>query len=68
MEDPDLSVRSWACWALTQFAEFLQPEIVEHYEAMLPGIFQVLKIYSVKDICMYIYIYIYIYIHIHIYI
>jgi hypothetical protein len=33
-----MQVKSAACWTMCQFAEFLQPEIGEHYEEMLPGI------------------------------
>ena len=43
LQDSDREVKSAACWAMTQFAEFLQPEIGEHYEAMLPGIFLALQ-------------------------
>lgn len=42
-QDPQLEVRLAACWALTQFAEFLQPELMEHHEELLPGILTTLS-------------------------
>jgi hypothetical protein len=44
LHDADKEVKSASCWTMTQFAEFLQPEIVEHYESMLPGIFLALQV------------------------
>jgi len=40
LKDDDKEVKSAACWTMTQFAEFLQPDIVDHYEDMLPGVLQ----------------------------
>ena len=38
-QDPDQRVRGAAAFALGQFSEHLQPEIVEHYETVLPALF-----------------------------
>lgn len=43
LQDPEQVVRGAASFALGQFAEHLQPEIVEHYETVLPCIFNVLS-------------------------
>jgi hypothetical protein len=43
LQDGDKEVKSAACWTMCQFAEFLQPEIADHYEEMLPGIFLALQ-------------------------
>jgi importin-4 len=46
LADGEDVVRSTACWALTQFVEFLQPEIAEHCEDLLPGVFLALDDHS----------------------
>ncbi|KAG6541698.1 hypothetical protein Mapa_016963 [Marchantia paleacea] len=43
LKDSEQLVRGAASFALGQFAEHLQPEIVEHYERVLPCIFNVLS-------------------------
>lgn len=60
LRDPEQMVRGAAAFALGQFAEHLQPEIVSHYESVLPCILNALedasdevKVYclSNKDTC-----------------
>lgn len=46
LNDGEKMVRGAASFALGQFAEHLQPEIVEHYQRVLPCIFNVLNDYS----------------------
>ena len=36
-------MRGAAAFALGQFSEYLQPEIVQHYEAVLPALFGVME-------------------------
>jgi HEAT repeat protein len=43
LQDPAQNVRGAASFTLGQFAEHLQPEICEHYETVLPCIFNVLS-------------------------
>jgi hypothetical protein len=38
-----LQVRGKAAFALGQFSEYLQPEIMAHYQEVLPAIFQLLQ-------------------------
>jgi importin-4 len=38
--DPEYYVRESACFALGQFSEHCQPEILYHHQAILPVIFQ----------------------------
>ncbi|KAJ8759631.1 hypothetical protein K2173_009278 [Erythroxylum novogranatense] len=42
LRDPEEMVRGAASFALGQFAEYLQPEIVSHYESVLPCILSAL--------------------------
>lgn len=42
-QDPAQKVRGAAAFALGQFSEYLQPEIVQHYEAVLPALFGVME-------------------------
>lgn len=46
LTDSEKMVRGAASFALGQFAEHLQPEIVEHYQRVLPCIFNVLNDFS----------------------
>lgn len=55
LRDPEQMVRGAASFALGQFAEHLQPEIVSHYETVLPCILNALedvsdevKVYLIK--------------------
>jgi HEAT repeat protein len=43
LRDPEQMVRGAASFALGQFAEYLQPEIVSHYESVLPCILNALE-------------------------
>lgn len=43
LRDPEQMVRGAASFALGQFAEHLQPEIVSHYESVLPCILNALE-------------------------
>ena len=36
-------VRDAACFAIGQFAEYLQPTIIEHHAVVLPAVFACLK-------------------------
>jgi hypothetical protein len=40
-KDAVQAVREAACIAIGQFAQYLQPEIISHYEQVLPHIFMV---------------------------
>lgn len=42
LRDPEQMVRGAASFALGQFAEHLQPEIISHYESVLPSILNAL--------------------------
>ena len=46
LQDPEQNVRGAASFTLGQFAEYLQPEISECYETVLPCIFNVLSAVS----------------------
>lgn len=43
LRDPEQMVRGAASFALGQFAEHLQPEIISHYESVLPCILNALE-------------------------
>ena len=43
LRDPEQMVRGAASFALGQFAEYLQPEIVSHYQSVLPCILNALE-------------------------
>eukprot|EP00878_Enallax_costatus_P019883 GHUV01020993.1.p1 GENE.GHUV01020993.1~~GHUV01020993.1.p1 ORF type:complete len:804 (+),score=291.15 GHUV01020993.1:1449-3860(+) len=42
LQDPEGDVRGVAAFALGQFSEYLQPEILEHYTEVMPGVFRLL--------------------------
>lgn len=42
LQDPEGDVRGVAAFALGQFSEYLQPEILEHYQEVMPGVFRLL--------------------------
>lgn len=42
-KDPSSSVRSAAAVALTQFSDYLQPEVLDYHEMVLPHVFELLK-------------------------
>jgi hypothetical protein len=43
LRDPEQMVRGAASFALGQFAEHLQPEILSHYESVLPCILNAIE-------------------------
>lgn len=43
LQDQEGDVRGVAAFALGQFSEYLQPEILEHYKDVMPGVFRLLR-------------------------
>ncbi len=43
LTDPDQHVRGAAAFALGQFSEHLAPEVLEHYETVLPALFAAMR-------------------------
>lgn len=43
LSDQASEVRGAAAFAVSQFAEWLQPDVLQHYKALIPGVFTLLR-------------------------